>query len=81
MKKLYDYLGYTNDVSNPFETTFNAEYYINKGDYLDFDQAEFFRGVDYSVDDEFVGRESGKIFIPSQCRSDVTCKVHIAFNR
>ena len=37
MKRLYDYLGYTSDESNPFETTFNAEYYINKGDYLDFD--------------------------------------------
>jgi hypothetical protein len=83
---LYESLGYVgaSGSATALKKTTNGTYYVGKGEYLDFDQAEFFPGVDFSStssDKDFRSRQFGKVFIPTQCKSGTTCKVHVAFNR
>ena len=79
LQAVYDFLGYT-DTTNPFQKNNLVDFYLDQGDFLEFDQSEFFN-VDFETSKDFAGKQAGKIFIPHQCRSDVTCKVHLAFNR
>ena len=81
LKWIYDTLGYTT-AANPFETDkrLPKDFYKENGDYLDFDQTEFF-DVDFGSQ-EFTGREQGKIYIPNQCYDgEIICKVHFSFHR
>jgi hypothetical protein len=70
---LYTSLGYVSD-SSEFKSNHNGEKFTNKwkkgGTYTEFDQREFFEGVDWNSED-FKDRQNGLIYIPNNC-SDPT---------
>ena len=85
---LFESLGYVGESGSDtaLKYTNNINYYLgeDKGEFLDFDQTEFFPGADFSStskDKDFRNRQFGKVFIPTQCKNGTTCKVHVAFNR
>ena len=54
--------------------------YSSVGDYFTFDQTEFAPGADFDSGD-LEDKQEGRVYIPQQCYSDKTCRVHVVFHK
>ena len=76
---IYESLGYTdNFVSNIDSPVSNPE---SLGSWTTFDQKEFFPGINYNTNNDFINRENGYLFVPNACTTDGhNCKVHFVLH-
>ena len=79
LEYLYDSLGYT-DPGDFLDWQDSDEDFEDLGEYDTFDQTEFAPNADFTTGD-LADKQEGYYYIPDQCNSDVTCRVHVVFHR
>ena len=79
MEFLYDSLGYVS-LDDFVDWQDSDEDYEDLGEYDTFDQTEFAPDADFTSGD-LADKTEGYYYIPDQCVSDVTCRVHVVFHR